>query len=308
MRYRLLLLLVLQASLVLAQKPPRPRITGVAHIALFAHDYEKSRAYYRDFLGFAEPFQLAKPDGSPSMTFFKVNERQYIELSPEKEPGTDRLNHIALEVDDAEAMRLYLGAHGIKVPAAVPKGRTGNSNFTFTDPAGHQVEIVQYEPTGWTRRDVGKALSPTRVSTHMMHVGIIVTNLEDTLKFYRDVLGFQEFWRGSSNGETLSWINMRVPDGEDYVELMLYKEPPPEPRRLSAHHLCLEVKSVPESTAELRKRAAAIKYTRELTEAVGKNRKRQLNLFDPDGTRAEIMEAHTIDGKPTPSSTAPPPQ
>jgi hypothetical protein len=41
---------------------------------------------------------------------------------------------------------------------------------------------------------------------------------------------------------------------------------------------------------------------------LGINRKRQANLFDPDGTRTEIMEPNTIDGKPTPSSTAPAPQ
>jgi lactoylglutathione lyase len=40
----------------------------------------------------------------------------------------------------------------------------------------------------------------------------------------------------------------------------------------------------------------------------GINRKRQLNLFDPDGTRSELMEPATIDGTPTPSSTAPPPR
>jgi hypothetical protein len=65
-----------------AQTPSRPRVLGVAHIAIFAHDFEKSRA----------PYSLKNPDGSPSMTFFKVNERQYIELSPERQPNTDRLN------------------------------------------------------------------------------------------------------------------------------------------------------------------------------------------------------------------------
>jgi lactoylglutathione lyase len=40
---------------------------------------------------------------------------------------------------------------------------------------------------------------------------------------------------------------------------------------------------------------------------VGVNKKRQINLFDPDGTRVELMEANTVDGKPAPSSTAPPP-
>ena len=36
----------------------------------------------------------------------------------------------------------------------------------------------------------------------------------------------------------------------------------------------------------------------------GVNRKRQCNLYDPDGTRIELMEPFTIDRKPTPSATA----
>ena len=44
-----------------------------------------------------------------------------------------------------------------------------------------------------------------------------------------------------------------------------------------------------------------------IEQRTGINRKRQVNLFDPDGTRIELMESATIDGKPTPSSPAPPP-
>src|SRR3954453_21925128 len=103
-----IVLLLSTSSLLLAEAPARPRIMGVAHISLFAHDYETSRAFYRDFLGFEEPYSLKNSDGSPNITFFKVNDRQYIELSPEKEASTDRLNHIAVQTDNAEAMRVYL--------------------------------------------------------------------------------------------------------------------------------------------------------------------------------------------------------
>jgi len=47
------------ASLAAAQNVARPRITGAAHIAVYAGDFEKSRAFYRDFLGFAEPYSPA---------------------------------------------------------------------------------------------------------------------------------------------------------------------------------------------------------------------------------------------------------
>ena len=38
----------------------------------------------------------------------------------------------------------------------------------------------------------------------MMHAGIIVTKFDDTMKFYTEVLGFNEIWRGSSSGTQLS--------------------------------------------------------------------------------------------------------
>ncbi len=80
-----------------ADTPKRPKILGIAHIALFVHDVDKSRQFYKDFLGYGEPFKLDNPNGSLSLTFIKVNEHQYIELFPEKEANTDRLNHISVE-------------------------------------------------------------------------------------------------------------------------------------------------------------------------------------------------------------------
>ncbi len=81
---RLLAAAAVLACLASGQEVQRPRIIGVAHIALYAHDMEKSRAFYTDFLGFREPYSLNKPDGSLSMTFIKVNDHQYVELSPRR--------------------------------------------------------------------------------------------------------------------------------------------------------------------------------------------------------------------------------
>ena len=305
---RLFLAAALCASVAAAQVPPRPRITGVAHIALFVSDIEKARAFYKDLLGFSEPFRLDNPDGSLSLTFIKINDRQYIELFPEREPGTDRLNHISIEVDNAEAMRRYLAAHGVAAPETVPKGRIRNSNFNVKDPDGHTVEIVQYEPDGWSMREKGKHMSADRVSTRMLHVGILVGALEPAMKFYRDILGFREIWRGSRDGKTLDWVNMQVPDGEDYIEFMLYRELPAPTARGTAHHIALEVPDMAQTLKALEAKPARKGYTRPLEVRTGINRKRQLNLFDPDGTRSELMEPKTVDGVPAQSATAQPPR
>ncbi len=291
------------------RRPPRPHIIGLSHIALYVHDIRAiPRLFYKDFLGFDEPFSTTNKDGTLHLTWIKINDHQTIEIFPEKEAGTDRLNHYAIETDDADAMRLYLAAKGLKVPATTPVGSIGNANFMIQDPDGHSVEIVQYLPKGWTIREKGNFLPDTRIAARMPHVGILVGPLDPALKFYEDILGFKEIWRGSKNTNELSWVNLKVPDGNDYVEFMLYSELPEPDKRGKQHHLCLEVPDVDKAKAILETRADKIKYTRKLDIQTGVNRKRQLNLWDPDGTRVELMEPKTVDGVPAPPSTAPPPK
>jgi lactoylglutathione lyase len=308
LRKTTILLAPLLVAACLAQEAKRPPITGVAHISLFVHDIEQSRHFYKDWLGYEEPFKLDKPDGSLALTFIKINDRQYIELVPETQAGSDRLGHISVETTDADAMRRYLGARGIKVPDTTPTGRIGNANFNVKDPDGHTLEIVQYLPAGWSVREKGKFLGPNRISDRMAHLGILVGSLEPALKFYGDVLGFRETWRGSSNEKILSWVNAATPDGTDYVELMLYGDIPAPDKRGTQHHICLFVPDMDKAVASLEARPARQDYKRTLEIKTGINRKRQCNLFDPDGTRVELMEPQTIDGKPAPSSQAPPPR
>jgi lactoylglutathione lyase len=305
---RTVAVLLALATALAAQTPQRPKILGVAHMALAVSDVSASRAFYTDLLGFQEVFDLRNADGSLAMTFLKVNDYQYIELFPGLDRTQDRLKHISFYTDDAEGMRRYLAARGAKVPERTPKGRIGNSNFTTPDPDGHGVEIVEYEPGGWSMRDKGKAMTGDRISTRILHLGVIVGSLAKSMEFYHGLLGFEELWRGSSRGYgKLSWVNLRVPDGEDYLELMLYDDLPAPDKRGSQHHICLQVPSVEEAAKRLRAKPAIQGYGRTLEPKTGVNRRRQLNLFDPDGTRIELMEPTTVDGRPAPSSTMPPP-
>lgn len=299
---RVLIPLLLAAAAFAEQ---RPRITGVAHVALFVKDIEQSRTFYKTFLGYAEPFDLRNPDGTLALTFIKINDRQYVELFPERAAGTDRLHHISLEVEDADAMRRYLAGKGVKVPASVPTGRIGNRNFSIQDPDGHGVEFVEYTAKGWSRREQGRHQPGSRISQRMLHAGILVGSTSGAMRFYGDLLGFEEIWRGSRDPKALQWINMRVPDGTDYVEFMLYQDLPAPAARGTQHHICLEVPDMDAAVAELRKRPG---YARGIEIRTGVNRRRQANLFDPDGTRIELMEPRTVDGNPPPVSQAPPPR
>jgi lactoylglutathione lyase len=306
-----LLAVLIAVPLLSPPQATRPRILGVAHMAVFVSDLQKARTFYQDLLGFEESFTLPKADGSIDIdiAFIKINDRQWVELFNRPSAGEGQLNHIALYTDDADGMRAYLASQGVKVPGSVPKGRTGNKNFIVKDPDGHDVEIVEYQGDSWTAKDRGRHVPPTRLSEQAMHVGILVGDLEAATAFYGGILGFQEFWRGNAaKSSTLSWVNMRVPDGTDYIEFMLYEKIPPPEGRGSAHHLCLVVPDVERALATFEARPARARYTRPLRINTGINRKRQLNLFDPDGTRVELMEPDTVDGKPAPSSTLPPPR
>jgi lactoylglutathione lyase len=302
---------LLAAPVVLSSQTvvTRPKILGVAHMAVFVSDLAKARAFYQGLLGFDEPFTLPAADGSVEIAFVKINDRQWIELFNKPSAGQGQLNHIAIATDNADAMRDYLASKGVSVPARVGKGRTGNKNFMIKDPDGHDVEIVEYQPDSWTAMDTGRHLPAERLSEQAMHVGILVGSLDASMRFYGGILGFEEFWRGSAaTSKTLSWVNMRVPDGTDYIEFMLYDELPPPDRRGSAHHICLVVPDAGKALAAFDARPLRSSYTRPVEIRTGINRKRQINLFDPDGTRVELMEPATIDGKPAPSSTLPPPR
>jgi lactoylglutathione lyase len=297
-------------GLLRAQDPaatPRPRILGIGQVAYYVHDLELSRKYYRDFLGYEEAYTLKKPDGGIKAVLFKVDDRQSVELVPELAPATDRFVHLTLETDDAEAMRAYLQSRGVAVPAQVTRGQVTSAYFTVVDPDGHTIEFAQYGPGSWTARDAGGHLSGARISPHLSHAGIMVRHLDAGLKFYQDILGCTVVRRGSGNGKVLSWVNLRVPDGTDWVEFMLYGEPPSLAKLGVNHHFCLVVPSAAKAAEILRARPLPTGARLLPAVSIGTDRKRKIQGFDPDGTRLEFMEPDTVDGLPAPWSTAPPP-
>ena len=297
--------------------PARPRITGISHVALWVADLSRARAFYKSYLGFDEPYTLDDGAGRVLLTWIKVNDRQSLELFPvsaQTPPGGDSLYHVALETDDAQGMLDYLRSRGVRapggrpLPAVAPAGRIGNLNYFTEDPDGHVIEFTQYLPDGWTKQNAGRFLPATRIARRISHAGIAVADLAASLRFYAGVLGFQEFWRGSGNGKTLSWVNLRVPDGRDYIELMLYGEKPDARQLHILNHVCLEVPAAAPVEAVLKARVLPAGCRPPDPLKTGVNRKRQVNAYDPDGTRIEVMEEATVDGKAPASSDAPAPR
>jgi lactoylglutathione lyase len=320
MRFLEIMAILAPAGLLPAQQAlTRPKVLGVAHMAIYVKDLAKTRQFYEGLLGYGEPFTLPRKGGTQGVriAFVKVNDHQYIEIFNEADRGEGQLNHVSVYTDDADRMRDYLISKGIEpmgnaAKGPVPKGQTGNKNFNIKDPDGHILEIVEYQRDSWTAQHAGKDMPATRIAGSIMHVGFLVGDLQKSMHFYGDVLGFQETWRGGGNPKVLSWVNMRVPDGTDYLEFMLYSKLPAPDARGTKNHMSLMVPDAQKALEELKQRAARGLYRapegKEMVIQVGVNRKRQINLYDPDGTRIELMEPDTVDGKPAPSSTAPAPR
>jgi catechol 2,3-dioxygenase-like lactoylglutathione lyase family enzyme len=269
-----------------ASQPERPPITGVAHIGLYVSDVAKADEFYGHVLGFAH-FSLDKPTGGLMLNYYKVNDHQYIEVYPNlKSPTADRLSHIAFETADAHKLRDYLAAKGVKVPATLKPGLDKNYSFMIKDAEGHDVEFVEYVPGGLHASKYGTLLPDARVSDHMIHVGFTIADRDAADRLYRDILGFKLMWYGGMNDTETRWVDMRVPDGTDWLEYMLHVQNP-TPKTLGVNnHLALGVKSIQPAYQTVLSHG----YKPDQPPKIGRDGKWQLNLYDPDLTRAELME------------------
>jgi catechol 2,3-dioxygenase-like lactoylglutathione lyase family enzyme len=271
--------------------PNRPGIVGVAHIGLRTDDLEAARKFYGRQLGYEEAFTLDRPEGGLMLAFFKVNDHQYVEVFPGwKGPGQLVLSHIAFETDNAQQLRDYLASKGVKVPDALRKGLDGNLSFMIKDPDGHDVEFVQYVPGSLHSRNFGKLLPATRVSERIIHVGTTVSDRAAFDSLYRDVLGFRELWHGGMTDDRTDWVDMRVPDGTDWLEYMLNVKNPNLRTLGVMNHFALGVPSVQQGYKTVMDRG--------LNPAegpkIGRDGKWQLNLYDANLTRVELMEPSPV--------------
>ena len=295
----------LAAATAASAASPRPPITGVSHIAVYASDPSAAERFYVHDLG-----ATSGPD--PESRFgvrYYFSGVQFVEVLPlPKGPASiNRLDHVAFATPDADGMRRYLAAAAIHVPDAVII-TAQDSWFEVQDPEGNRLQFVQ------SRALPAIGLSTRRLADHIIHVGFIVHDrvLEDT--FYRKLLGFRPYWFGGNADDRPTWISQQVPDGRDWLEYMLVD--PPRGRGIPAgmsqgllgifNHFSLGVVDAKATYTRLWKEQRLA--GQDETPKIGRDAKWQLNLHDPDGTRAEIMELHAI-GTPCCSPfTAPDPE
>jgi catechol 2,3-dioxygenase-like lactoylglutathione lyase family enzyme len=264
-----------------AQSPtPRPHILGIDHVSFYTTEPDGVKKLYGDVLGLASVAPL-----ETGGTLRYLVGRQWVGYSPAPDAkATDRMDHVAFLTDDAAALHRYLSEKGIQVAAFPARPGPDSMSFTVNDPEGHRIEFVQR-----LRKEPVQAAT-SAVSRHMIHVGFLVHRRDDEDHFYRDILGFRPYWHGGMKDDETDWVAMQVPDGTDWLEYMLNQPEHPDLRTTGVmNHVSLGVADMKKAQAILEAHGSWKPHGDEKAQ-LGKDGKWQLNIYDPDFTRVELME------------------
>jgi catechol 2,3-dioxygenase-like lactoylglutathione lyase family enzyme len=190
----------------------------------------------------------------------------------------------------------YLAAHHYRDMDAVKTGSNGSQWFFTRDPEGNRVEFYQAGPLAPSH------MANEAISTRIIHVGFLVKDRAKEDSFYRDLLGFRPYWYGSMHPGKLDWVAQQVPDGHDWLEYMMTgagSDSGPadkvDARQLGVmNHFSLGVPNMENAVTALYAKDLIRFSPRRDGPTMGKDGKWQANLYDPDGTRVELMEFQPV--------------
>ncbi len=120
------------------------------------------------------------------------------------------------------------------------------------------------------------------------HVALKVADIERSLAFYRDTLGFKEMMRIPHPDDGKPWIAyLRITDTQ-FLELFVGGESDraPGPNATAINHFCLESHDLEATAAALRR----LGVTLTVEPKTGADFNRQCWIADPDGNRIEFMQ------------------
>ncbi len=278
--YRLLLIALCALPLCMsAEEPARPAITGIDHVSFYTTAPEQLAVLYSKRLGLSSGAPL-----EPRQNARYLVGRQWIGYSPAPAANeVNRLDHIAFATSSVDALQRYLVARGIAVTQPIQRAPDGSRSFAVRDFEGYTIEFVEHAP--------GRAVQSTAqpISRRLIHVGIIVRERAAADRFYRDLLGFRLYWYGGMEAQRTDWVAMQVPNGTDWLEYMLNPSAAPDAKLSGVlNHISLGVADM--QSAEAKLVARGWKSGGDEHSQMGLDGKRQLNLFDHDLSRVELME------------------
>jgi catechol 2,3-dioxygenase-like lactoylglutathione lyase family enzyme len=258
----------------------RAKITGIDHVAFYTTAPEAVTRLYHGVLGLA----AANPIEMGETLRYMVG-KQWVGYSTAPSPQSlDRMDHVAFATGDIAALQDYLKKKGVTVPESIETRPDGSRSFRMKDPEGHPIEFIE-------RAKVGSQAKPDAeaVSRRLIHAGFVVRNRGVEDAFYRDILGFHVYWFGGMKAGQIDWCAMQVPEGTDWLEYMLNVPGRPNRKLMGVmNHISLGVVNMKQAAAKLESHGWQPHGDEQAQ--LGKDGKWQLNLYDPDLTRVELME------------------
>jgi catechol 2,3-dioxygenase-like lactoylglutathione lyase family enzyme len=286
---RTLILVALSATFASAQQQ-RPPITGISHMCVYAHDLAASDNFYGHILGATKARDPQSQDG----VRYYFSPTQFVEVLPLPSDHTlSRMACVAFDTSSAKDLRAYLLAHNVDHTSDLHASPDGSHWFDTRDPEGNVVQFLEPSP------DQSAPITTDPISTRIIHVGYLVHSRADEDHFYRELLGFRPYWYGAMHPDHTDWISAQVPDGHDWLEYMMVGDGSTTPiDHVNAgelgvlNHFSLGVKNM--------EQAVTILYQQDRLPPkhdgpqMGRDGKWQANLYDPDGTRVELMEFQPV--------------
>jgi lactoylglutathione lyase len=315
--------------------------TTTDHVGLHVRDVDRSLAFYRDQLGLdlvdhgttGEP-HVGEILGYPGVELDRAllrlpNTDAYLQLVGYRNvdgtpvdplhgnPGTC---HVAFYTDDLDETWATLEANGSQLQGAditVIEGGVfdGGKVIYCTDPDGIRVEFLEGRAyLDASERDPDAVPKAARAN-ETSHAGIHVSNLDRSLAFWVERLGFEVVAKFVAQdpgtraviGLPAADLNMailRLPGTNAFFEVIEYQNAPgrhpvdPDHANPATCHIALRVDDLDATWAMLQAAGSELVSTR-IVEIPGGRLKgaRALYCTDPDGFRVELINSPSKDGK-----------
>lgn len=126
----------------------REQITGLGHIGIPVRDIDDTAAFYQ-MIGFQVALDTVNPQNSQKVIFLKQKDVM-LELYQQEETAlvAGAINHIALDVNDLDAVYRYVCEKGLNNTKdtihRLPFWKNGVRYFTIEGPNGEKIEFSQY--------------------------------------------------------------------------------------------------------------------------------------------------------------------
>lgn len=278
------LFLLLASTSGTAKEIQRPKILGIAGVEIISSNMPRAREFYLAALisGGDCSWCVPIPWDEQALTspFIFLPAGQSIEISAAAStPPSNLLKGITFWIEDEVQMKRYLDMNHIHFKELHGPYKEVGPYLSVVDPEGHALYFV------------ARKGDPAHFggSPRTIHAGFVVRDRGAMDKFYRDILGFKLYWTGGMKDAETDWVDMQVPDGTDWIEYMLNVPADADKRTLGVmNHIALGVPDVRKAAEQLEK--AHVEMRVDEPAKIGKDGKWQLNLYDPDGTRVELME------------------